>query len=327
MLRSLLVPLDGTQAAEAVLPMVSLLAQRAGARVTLLHVVERHAPATIHGDRHLTSAAEAEAYLREIAAKHFPPGVSVGWHVHSQEIADVAHSLADHADELQADLLVMFVHGRENLRHRLFGTLAQHVVREAPAPVLLLQPNASGQIPAPFRQLLVPLDGREEHEAGLSVALEMATLCAAAVQLLMVVPTRSTLGGTAAATGQLLPAATHEMLELAQQQAVQYLERHLQPFANAAVPATATVARGEPAAMIRELAGRQKVDLVVLGTHGQSGWEAFWSGSLGSKLLSGIPASFLLAPAGKGRQGEDETRRQGDKETGRQGEGETSGSR
>jgi nucleotide-binding universal stress UspA family protein len=297
MLRSLLVPLDGTQAAETVLPTVSLLAQRAGARVTLLHLVERRAPATIHGDRHLTTAAEAEAYLREIAAKHFPPGVTVGWHVHGQEITDVAHSVADHADELQADLVVMFVHGRENLRHRLFGPLAQHVVRQAPAPILLLQPNAAGQIPVPFRQLLLPLDGREEHEAGLGAAQEMAILCAAAVHLLMVVPTRSTLGGPDAATGQLLPAATHEMLELAQQEAVQYLERHLQPFIMASVSATATVARGEPATIIREEAGRQKADLVVLGTHGQSGWEAFWSGSLGSKLLGSIPASFLLAPA------------------------------
>lgn len=297
MFRSLLVPLDGTQLSEAALPTVAYLAQRAGARVTLLHVVERHAPATIHGDRHLTSAGDAEDYLKDVAAKHLPPGENVTWHVHRREISDVAHSVADHADELEADLVIMSVHGREHVRHRLFGTLAQHVVRQGPAPILMLQPNAAGQIPVPFRQLLAPLDGQAEHEAGLASAQELARLCDADVKLLMVVPTRATLAGTDAATGQLLPAATAEMLRLAEADAVHYLQQRLTPFTAAGVRASATVGRGEPAAIVCEQAARWSTDLVVLGTHGLTGFEAFWSGSVSPKLLGGIAASFLLAPA------------------------------
>jgi nucleotide-binding universal stress UspA family protein len=49
--------------------------------------------------------------------------------------------------------------------------------------------------------------------------------------------------------------------------------------------------------VIRLTAARLAADLIVLGTHGTAGVDAFWSGSLGQKLLGRIPASFLLAPA------------------------------
>jgi nucleotide-binding universal stress UspA family protein len=124
-------------------------------------------------------------------------------------------------------------------------------------------------------------------------------LCEATVKLLMVVPTPGTLAGTDAATGQLLPAATAEMLRMAENDAVAYLQQRLEPFLQAGVQASATVARGEPAAIVCEQAARWATDLVVLGTHGLTGFEAFWSGSVSPKLLGSIAASFLLAPAGK----------------------------
>jgi nucleotide-binding universal stress UspA family protein len=297
MFRRLLVPLDGSQLSEAVLPMAAFLAQGAGARVTLLHVVEKRAPSTVHGDRHLTTAAEAEAYLRDVAAKYFPPGVTVDWHVHRREISDVAHSLADHADELESDLVIMLTHGHGHLRRWFFGTVAQQVVRLGPSPLVMLQPAADGKVPVPFRQLLVPLDGQPAHEAGLGPALDVARLSSAAVHLLTVVPTTSTLGGAEAASAQLMPAATREVLDLAEEQAVDYLYGHAARLEKEGIAVAATVARGEPAEVIRETAARVGADLVVLGTHGSAGMEAFWSGSLAQKLIGRTASSFILTPA------------------------------
>jgi len=298
MLQRLLVPLDGSQPSEAVLPVAAFLAQRAGARVMLLHVVEHRAPATVHGHRHLTGAEEAESYLAGIARSRFPPGVTVVWHVHRREISDVAHSLADHADELESDLVVMLAHGRGNFRRWLSGTLAQQVVRQAPSPILLVQPRPEGEAPVPFRQVLLPLDGRPEHESGLPMAVELARLCEAPARLLMVVPTLATLRGEHAAAGQLLPTATHEMLELAEREGAEYLQRRLRELEAAGVNASATVARGEPASVIASIAQDLQADLVVLGTHGSGGVEAFWTGSVGQRLIDRLAASFLLAPAG-----------------------------
>ena len=77
----LLVPLDGSRSAEAALPVASALAARLGASVTLLHVLEHGAAATIHGDRHLHSAETAARYLAEVAASRFAAGVAVRTHV------------------------------------------------------------------------------------------------------------------------------------------------------------------------------------------------------------------------------------------------------
>jgi nucleotide-binding universal stress UspA family protein len=298
MFHRLLVPLDGSPSAEAALPTAAFLAQQANARVMLLHLVEHHAPATVHGQRHLTSAAEAESYLADVARRSFPPTVDVVWHVHDREIDDVAHGLADHAGELDCDLVVMLSHGQWDFRRWLSGSLAQQVVRQAPSPILLLRAGPDGTIPVPFRQLLAPLDGRPEHESGLPAAIDLARLSAAPVRLLMVVPTLTTLRGEDAAAGQLLPAATREMLDLAEREGTEYLQRHLLRMREEGVEATAAIARGEPAAMISDAARELKADLVILATHGSAGVEAFWTGSLGQRLIGKLPASFLLAPAG-----------------------------
>ena len=297
MLRRLLVPLDGSAYSEAVLPATALLAERAGARVTLLHVVEQHPPTTVHGQRHLTQAGEAEQYLAEVAQKYFPPGVPVVWHVHRRQIDDVAHSVADHADELEADLVIMLAHGRTSFRRWRSGTLAQQVVRQDSVPLLLLEPGPDGQITFPFRQVLVPLDGRAEHEAALPIAVELAHLSAAPLQLLTVVPSPSALRGADAVAGQFLPSATREMLETLETESADYLESHLRRLEAEGVAVSAVVARGEPAAVIAQIAQDVKADLVVLGTHGSAGLEAFWSGSLGQRLLGSVSASFLLALA------------------------------
>ena len=60
MFKHLLVPLDGSRLAEAALPAAILVAQKSGAKVTLLHVIERNAPKSVHGNVHLRTAEEAE---------------------------------------------------------------------------------------------------------------------------------------------------------------------------------------------------------------------------------------------------------------------------
>ena len=73
MFKHILLPLDGSQLAEAALPVVVYLADKLKAQVTLLHIIEKNAPASVHGQRHLTNEAEACQYLQEVAEKAFPP--------------------------------------------------------------------------------------------------------------------------------------------------------------------------------------------------------------------------------------------------------------
>lgn len=298
MFRHLLVPLDGSPLAESVLPVTGALANMLGSEVMLLHVVERAAPAAIHGAPHLTDAAAAEAYL-EGASRRFPAGVRVARHVHTVREHDLPKSIVDHAGELDTDLIVLCTHGRGRLRHRLFGGIAQRVAGRGRVPILLVPPGERG---APFRceTMLVPLDGQAAHEQGLEPAASLARVCHASLHLLAVVPTLGTLSGERAAAGQMLPGATAALLELDENRAESYVTEVVARLAGTGLTVTAEVGRGDPTAMILETAQRSRADLIVLGTHGRSGLDAFWSASVAPRIAGKAAVLVLLVPVAGG---------------------------
>jgi nucleotide-binding universal stress UspA family protein len=297
MFKHLIVPLDGSQLAEAALPVAAHLAQILDARVTLLHVIERDAPQEIHGQRHLADLDEAQAYLDEVAARAFSPEIIVERHVHAVEVNDVTASLVEHIQELDADLIVMCTHGRGGLQIRLFGSIPQHVLALGTTPVLLVHP-AKKTHPAEFKchRLLVPIDGNPDHEQGISVAASLAQACHAHLHLVMVVPTLGTLEGERAATATLLPGATSAMLDLSERGAAKYLQKHASSLESRGLDVGAEVRRGDPASLIVQAARNEKVDLIVVGTHGKSGMDAFWSNSLTPKIAGSTHLPLLLVP-------------------------------
>ena len=295
----LIVPLDGSQLAEAALPAASHLAQAVKARVTLLHVIERNAPEEVHGQRHLADVSAAYAYLKGIAAKDFPPDIRVEEHVHSDKVTDVTDSLVKHIQELQADLIVMCTHGRGGLNIRLFGSIPQRVLALGTTPVLLIHPSKSIMNPEfSCQKLLVPLDGNPEHEQSIPIAIELAKACQAEVHLIMVVYTRRTLPGEKAATATLLPGATEAALDIKEEDAQKYLNQRKSHLKSSGLMVTEEVQRGDPTQSIILSARQHKADLIVIGTHGKTGMDAFWSNSLTPKIASRTHLPLLLVPVG-----------------------------
>lgn len=295
MCKHILVPLDGSAPAEAAIPVAAGLATTLGARVTLMHVIERNAPATIHGAPHLTQAAEATAYLEAIRTRRFPADMDVTCHVHTTEAENVARSIVEHQQELTPDLIVMCAHGRRSLHNRVVGRLAQQVVGLGRIPVMLVAPDAA---PAVFtcRRLLVPVDGQPEHAVGLDWVEHFAQALGATLDLLLVVPPAAKLQGVQAAAGQLLPSSTRVLLDLAEQGAAEYLHCQVTRLHTAGVAATGRVLRGNPADVIVQEAARDEVDGIVLPTHGHAGTEAFWAGSVASDVVRQVTKPILLIP-------------------------------
>ncbi len=296
MFAHMLVPLDGSSLAESVLPTTAALADMLHSEVTLLHVIECDAPAAIHGARHLTASADADAYLAG-AAHQMPGDLRVTRHVHTMEETDVAGSIVQHVGELGIDLVVLCTHGRGHLRHKLFGGIAQRVAGRGGVPILLVPPGEAGAAPAfECQTMLVPLDGDAAHEQGLAPAASLAEACHAAVHLLAVVPTLGTLKGEQAATGQMLPGTTAALLEMEENRALAYVTDRVSQVAAQGLGVTAEVRRGDPAGTILETAGRIAADVIVLGTHGRSGLDAFWSASVAPHIAQKARVPLLLVP-------------------------------
>jgi len=297
MFKHILVPLDGSRLAEVVLPAAGYLARVLGAQVTLVHIIEQGAPASVHGERHLTRAEEAEGYLEEAARRAFSPDLPVRRHVHTEAMENIARGIVEHQAELAPDLILMCTHGRSGLRDLLFGRIAQQVVASGHTPVLLMRPQRPNpREPFLCRTLLAPTDGKPTHERGLEMAFDLAHATNARVELLAVVPTMDKLAGSHAASGRFMPGATRVVLEVAQEQLESYLGHQADRGQARGVAVSASVLRGDPASVIVETAARVDADIIVLGTHGKAGAEAFWAHSVTAGVLAKTTRPLLLVP-------------------------------
>jgi len=140
----------------------------------------------------------------------------------------------------------------------------------------------------------VPLDGDPDHEGGLPPAAGLAQVCAAALHLIMVVV--PTLPTEQAAAAKLLPSAAATLLDLTQQEAAAYLDGWVTELQVDAPEVSAEVSRGDPVTVIVQTARRVRADLIVLGTHGKKGTDAFWSGSITPKISARSRRPLLLVP-------------------------------
>jgi nucleotide-binding universal stress UspA family protein len=293
MLKHILVPLDGSHMAEMALPTAVLLSQKLDAAVTLIHVIEHNAPQSVHGDRHLTNQDEAKAYLEKTAQTYFPSGNRVDTHVHTEEVQNVAGSIVGHIGEFDPDLIVMCAHGHSGVRDFMVGNIAQQVIAHSKTPLLLLRPDELGTLPV-INRILVALDGISEHETGLPLVARLAAAFSASLLLVQVVPTLGTLSGNQAASGRLLPGTTTIMLEMAESEAEAHLAQHAAEWQAAGLQVQTEVRRGDPAPQV--VAAAKNSDLIVIGTHGKAGMQAFWSGSVGPKIITQTHLPILLIP-------------------------------
>ncbi len=296
MINNILVPLDGSSLAEAALPGAIWFSRLYSAGVTLLHVIEHNAPATVHGERHLTNEADAMAYLQAIA-RRFPEGTRVEYHVHREEVSDVARSLASHAGELDQDLIVMCSHGRSGLRQWMVGTIAQQVIGLGKTPVLLVHPQRDqNALFANVDKLLVALDGDPEHTCGSILAGDIAERSGASLVLLNVVPKLGSLKGQEAAVSKFQPATTVALLDIEEEEVIRMLDERAREWQDKGVKVAKLVRRGDPAELIGKTGEEEDVNMIVMTTHGKRGMDAFWAGSVAPRVPGLTDLPLLLVP-------------------------------
>jgi nucleotide-binding universal stress UspA family protein len=299
MFKHLLVPLDGSALAESVLPVVAHLARVLGSSVSLIHAVESGAPKAVHGERHLVDGPQASAYLADVARRCLDGVAAVECHVHTDAVQDVAASIVSHAEEeLGSDLIVLCTHGSGGTRRLLFGSIAQQVIAAGRTPVLALRAGRPPQPQQLGRNILVPLDGAPEHEPALELAAGLAAAFHGSLQLLTVVPTAATVKSAWSGVTQLLPGSSAHMLDLAEEEAGEYVRGRQALMQARGLSVHAHVARGDVATVIGRVAAGG-AGLVALATHGKAGAQAFWEESVAARVCGVCDLPLLLVPAAR----------------------------
>lgn len=295
--RRILVPLDGSGLAESALAAVEALGARLGSVVTLLHVLERRPPESIHGEKHLGASEEADAYVGGIAGRLRSAGLTVETHVHEARERDVSGSIIQHAEEYAQDLVVLSSHGSGGLRDVLFGSIAQQVLQRGTRPILLLRPRAGEPAAFALGRLLVPVHDAHEQDASLCAAATLARAFESRIDLLWVVPTAATLAGDEAHAGTLLPSTMRALLDIKEEEARAALARMAAECGASGSEVVARVARGDAVREVTRYAREARPDLVILSSHGRSGFGALIEGSFAQRLAARVTCPLLLLRA------------------------------
>jgi nucleotide-binding universal stress UspA family protein len=304
MIRSLLVPLDGSAFAEHALPLALAIARRAGAEVHLVRVYEPIAYVYPNGfavpevDNSLLQ--EARAYLDTVAGR---VAQATGMPVRTEVLeGDIAIGLEKRAAG-HADLVVMTTHGRGALGQFWLGSVAGELVRHLPMPVLLARPGDG--LPdlihePPFRRILIPLDGTPLAEQIIEPAVALGALCAATYTLVQVVkPLLPVYDGLAGDTLAETVRAVQERTEAFQRQQVEAAERYLTGVAGrlrdrGLAVETRVVVAEHRAAGVFEVAREVSADLIALATHGRRTLARLVLGSVADKVIRGGPCPVLV---------------------------------
>jgi len=136
-MKNILVPLDFSEMSLKSLQYAVPFAKQFGAKLTLVHVVEGPANATLPSFPASVSRDKLAAIEKQIEDM-IPPELSVDTFVRQSVAFD---GILEVAQEIQADLIITTTHGYTGLA-RLFarGTVA-NIVRKAPCPVLVVREN------------------------------------------------------------------------------------------------------------------------------------------------------------------------------------------
>jgi nucleotide-binding universal stress UspA family protein len=134
MFDKILVPLDGSELAEAIVPHAEAVADRHQAEVILLQVLsaKRVNPERAAKERH-----ESEDYLMGVEQRLLEKGMNARYTI--RHGSDPAAEIVDYAEVNKVDLIAMSTHGRSGMSRWLFGSVASRVLQGTSKPILLIR--------------------------------------------------------------------------------------------------------------------------------------------------------------------------------------------
>jgi len=142
MYQRILVPLDGSELAECVLPHVKAIAKGCNiGEVVLLEVVEPPPAWAAEGiDFYAVQNASVEA-AKEYLSKVQSQLSSEGFNVRSEVlVGKAAETIIEFSQQNAVDLVAIATHGRSGISRWVFGSVADKLVRSSSVPLLLIRP-------------------------------------------------------------------------------------------------------------------------------------------------------------------------------------------
>jgi nucleotide-binding universal stress UspA family protein len=304
MYKRILVPLDTSKLAEISLPYAEELARHLGSEVILIHV-----RTLVDGP----DKPEHRAYLSKMAAAteqamkkspDLPRGEKVK--VVSAIIGapglltHPAEEIVDYAEKENISLIVMATHGRTGIRRWTLGDTANKVARAAKCPVLLIRAAADVPKSIHLEKILVPIDGSKQSEAVLPYIENLASKLKTRISLFNVVENAFHIipvydgAGYYGGAGIVRVPYTEEEVKPLKEAAEKYVQSVNERLMAEGIKTSYEVRIGSAGEEIIKAEVEMHPDMVVMSTHGHSGFGRWEHGSVADKVLHAGNTPLLL---------------------------------
>jgi len=300
MFDTILVPLDGSQLADCVLPHVVAIARPFDAEITLLRILEKNHTGTsaqlfdlLNWQINKTKSA---LYLDKIQARLQKSNVRIRTEVLEGLIAE---GIAEYAQNQGMKLIILSSHGRHGLTQWGISSITQKIVLSAQTSLLIVRAHQYvghsdelTEAPA-YRHILVPLDGSQRAENVLPTVTQLANFHKSQIHLVQVVQTPEM-------ARQMPPVRedielSNRVVERNREEAERYLEQlKSRSYLEGIAIQTHLVASDNAAAALHQLVEQEQIDLVVLSAHGYSGNHQWPYGSMVNNFISYGRTSLLI---------------------------------
>jgi nucleotide-binding universal stress UspA family protein len=298
----ILVPLDGSTLAEQAIPYARAVAQDDG---TLIYAQVVPQSEAIHGltGGTVASAGDVGALFNQTASTDLQNAANRWTSIApNYEIAiaagDPTEQILQLALDRGADLIVIASHGRGALGRLTFGSVADRLARSSSVPVLIVRPKDADPehtVVPEIRRVLLPTDGSPLSETATREAALLAKQLNRPLVLIRAIFPEAELAPTAGFDAVYAPEIYDELSKSMEQDAQGGLDRIAERLRADGIEVEISLLRGPAAQSIEDEA--KPDDLIVMTSHGRSGFRRWLIGSVAEKLVRTAPCPVVLVRA------------------------------
>ena len=293
----ILIPIDGSKYSRTAVDFVASRSTLVGADPEL-EVLNVQLAIPVRAVRAVGRAAvssyytdEAEKVLKPARARLEKAGLEPNVRF---TVGTPADEIAAAAERSKADLIVMGSHGRSALKGLLVGSVTASVLAQTKVPMLILRGRAAPN--ADSLKIGIAIDGSGFGRAAARYVLKHRKLFGARPSVTLIHVANDFAGALMPdMAGIALPAYSTDDVRAMQKRAFEAAMRPVRTlFAKARVAAEEVCLAGNPGDELAAYARKQKLDVLVLGSHGYGAFKAAIMGSVATRVAANCDIPLLL---------------------------------
>jgi nucleotide-binding universal stress UspA family protein len=287
-LENLLLSTDRSEFSEGAVREAINLAKICSSRLFAMSVVETNpeyetiAPQLV--EKEIEKARTYLASVRERASKE-----NVNCEIVVRQGEDSYRYVVDEAAKRHAEIIIMGRRGRTGLKRLMMGSVTAKVIGHAPCNVLVVPRAARVEM----KNILVATDGSRYSDAAAMEAVGIAKRCGAKLTVISVVPSEAV-----SPFDIVHSEMQRDLITEREQKAAECNTKNIRDAAGKeGVGAEALIRQGKPYEAIVDTAKERNIDLIVVGSHGKTGFEKLLMGSVTERVIGLSPCAVLVVRA------------------------------